>query len=114
MLFRVRKDPEKGKVRNVGDFREFVYGVLLPRHLKWKGASDLKQLICCVRRVQKLGLYTRCFLLIVVAFILISIYQFFPVQISPGKKKRLRLQLLGTDYLSYTHRVDSPRHLCCR
>ncbi len=87
MLFRVSNDPEEGKVKDVGvgDFREFVYRVLLPRHLKWKGVSDLQRLICCVRRIQKLGLFTRCFLLITVAFILISVYHFFPVQISPGK-----------------------------
>ena len=58
---------------------------LLPRHLRryWKSASgprQLGQLLCCLRRFQRLGLYTRCFLMLALGCLFIALCGF--IQIS--------------------------------
>lgn len=60
----------------------YLLSLLLP---KWKGASGIRQLICCIRRFQRLGLYARCFLLITLAFFFLAVYHFFPLIFSYGK-----------------------------
>ena len=79
MLFRAHEEPERGKVKEV---KTFFCRDLLLRQLKWGSVSDLRQLI---RKVQKLGLYTRSFLLITAVFIIIAVYYHYTAMYTQSK-----------------------------
>ena len=52
---------------------------------KWKGASGIRQLICCIKRFQRLRLYARCFLIVALASIVLILYYFCPLPFSAGE-----------------------------
>lgn len=70
------------KEKETTDGSKYLLRVFIP---KWKGVSGIKQLICCIRRFQRLGLYSRCFLLLTLAFFLLVVYHFNPLTFSTGK-----------------------------
>ena len=86
---------EAAKIPN-GDEGELLSAVAhlfpFPRRLRrfWKSAAGLpeySQLLCWVRRFQRLGLYTRCFILLVLTCAFIILCRF--IQVSPSEFETL-------------------------
>jgi hypothetical protein len=73
------------------DGGKYLLNVLLP---KWRSASGIKQLICCIRRFQRLGLYARCFLLMILALIILITYHFCPLTFSSGEYDEKELTMV--------------------